>query len=305
MPINDRYRHMFCVSARSVLLVMCPLIVALPVTFGQTTPTSGVVPQANQTSSYAPHFTFDVASIREEKETGTHSVRVENPTRAASFIGEGVTVVSLISAAYGVDIHFVSNSPQWSWLTRYDVMAKSDPSVSSALSELSEIDARLEKQHMLQTLLTQRFNLTIHKEVRAASVYELTSDNGKPKLKEVTSKTMNSTDSGECHNSDGRCGKEHCGPEGCDLVALSYSMEYLCRNLQAQMGALVSDKTGLTGNYAFRIQFYGFGSTDEGNDSRYPSAFIAVQNQLGLKLVKKDEPVEYLIVDHIDRPGPN
>jgi uncharacterized protein (TIGR03435 family) len=281
------------------------MALAVPSSLGQagaaTKPTSSLSANA----PYVPRMTFDVASIREEKETGTHSVRVENPTRAATFSGTGVMVTSLVSAAYGVNIHYILNNPQWSGVTRYQVIAKSDESVSGALSELSEDDARLEKQHMLQTLLRERFNLTAHKELRVASVYELTLDNRKPKLTEVRPEAMNATDSGECENLAGRCGRQHCGPEGCDLAALSYSMEYLCKNLQAQMGALVFDKTGLTGNYAFQIQYYGFGSTDDGNGSRYPSAFTAVQNQLGLKLVKTDKPVEYLIVDHLDRPEPN
>ena len=36
-----------------------------------------------------------------------------------------------------------------------------------------------------------------------------------------------------------------------------------------------------------------------------PSIFTAVQEQLGLKLESKKAPVEFLIIDHVEKPSEN
>jgi uncharacterized protein (TIGR03435 family) len=36
-----------------------------------------------------------------------------------------------------------------------------------------------------------------------------------------------------------------------------------------------------------------------------PSLFTALQDQLGLKLVSQKEPVEVIVIDHIEQPSPN
>jgi uncharacterized protein (TIGR03435 family) len=78
----------------------------------------------------------------------------------------------------------------------------------------------------------------------------------------------------------------------------------------------VLDKTGLTGKYDFTLRFscdaYQFAATngawaaaappDSGPPADVPNIFLALQKQLGLKLVKvKDIPLEMLIVDHVDK----
>ena len=39
--------------------------------------------------------------------------------------------------------------------------------------------------------------------------------------------------------------------------------------------------------------------------SNGPSLFSAIQQQLGLRLVPAKVPVEYVVIDHIERPTPN
>lgn len=66
----------------------------------------------------------------------------------------------------------------------------------------------------------------------------------------------------------------------------------------------VIDKTGLSGNYDFVIEFareFGPGDTDL-DGAPFPEA---LKNQLGLKLVPQAGAVDTLVVDHIEQPSPN
>jgi uncharacterized protein (TIGR03435 family) len=80
------------------------------------------------------------------------------------------------------------------------------------------------------------------------------------------------------------------------------------------------DKTGLTGNYDFTLQwtpdesqgpmFKGAdGAPPGGNpappESSGPSLFTAIQEQLGLKLESQKGPVEIIVIDHVEKPSQN
>ncbi len=65
--------------------------------------------------------------------------------------------------------------------------------------------------------------------------------------------------------------------------------------------------TGLDKNYDFTLSFARVLPPDAQNAeiSNRPSVFDAVKQQLGLKLVAQKGPVEYYVIDHIDRPSEN
>jgi len=124
-------------------------------------------------SSYTPHMSFDVASIREYRADGGMRY-VDNMPHNSLYHGEGVAPWGLILGAY--DLHIVNqleNLPHWAFETLYTINAKSDPSTDEALAKLSESDAKAEKHHMLQVLLAERFHLQIHPETRTSNTYEL------------------------------------------------------------------------------------------------------------------------------------
>ena len=54
------------------------------------------------------------------------------------------------------------------------------------------------------------------------------------------------------------------------------------------------DKTGLTGNYLFFLQW---GADEDFKD--------VAQEVTGLKLESRKAPVEVLVIDHIEKPDPN
>jgi uncharacterized protein (TIGR03435 family) len=74
---------------------------------------------------------------------------------------------------------------------------------------------------------------------------------------------------------------------------------------------VVLDNTGLNGTYDFELTFEpprtlpGAAVPGEAGSIEGPSIFEAVQEQLGLKLEAKKGPVQFLIIDHVERPTAN
>jgi uncharacterized protein (TIGR03435 family) len=67
--------------------------------------------------------------------------------------------------------------------------------------------------------------------------------------------------------------------------------------LAGAAGAPGIDKTGLTGSYDITLKY----APQSDPNSSLPSIFTAIQEQLGLKLEPAKVPVDYLIIDHVDR----
>jgi uncharacterized protein (TIGR03435 family) len=66
----------------------------------------------------------------------------------------------------------------------------------------------------------------------------------------------------------------------------------------------VVNETGLTGHYDVTVEFaplVDVGRSPRETNSSLPSLFTALQEQLGLRLVSREEvPVPVLVVDHVD-----
>ena len=63
----------------------------------------------------------------------------------------------------------------------------------------------------------------------------------------------------------------------------------------------VLDQTGIKGNYDFRVEY-----APENSPLPNPPPFLtAFQDATGLKLNATKGPVEFLVVDHADKPSAN
>jgi uncharacterized protein (TIGR03435 family) len=71
----------------------------------------------------------------------------------------------------------------------------------------------------------------------------------------------------------------------------------------------VIDQTGLDQSYDFTLSFMPQLPPGASRDNlppelqELPSIFDALKQQLGLKLEPQKGPVEYYVIDHIDRPS--
>lgn len=187
--------------------------------------------------------------------------------------------------------------PDWTRSERYDIVAKvTGPDVSEYL-KLTQAQRKL----MLQKMLEDRFKLQIHRESKPTPVYELVI--AKSGLKMQPAKPDDIPANGRTVFFSGRDALSGKGATSQDLAfALSDS----------GMDRQVLDKTGLTGKYTFTLRFTmnqeadaAAQETASSPNASAPSIFTALQEQLGLKLQPANAPVEYLVVDHVERPSEN
>jgi uncharacterized protein (TIGR03435 family) len=184
---------------------------------------------------------------------------------------EGATLRQIIVQAYLVQRVLVLGGPAWYDSDQYDVVAKTEN------PDATREQARM----MLQTLLANRFKLSVHREMKEMTVYSLSVAKNGPKFHEAK---------------DGETSGAQRGVTA-GMVLPNQPIVGLVNLLANILDLPVQDMTGLTGRYDFTL--------DWSRDPSGPSLFTAVQEQLGLKLESRKSSMEVLMVDHAERPSQN
>jgi len=60
---------------------------------------------------------------------------------------------------------------------------------------------------------------------------------------------------------------------------------------------VIDDRTGLSGRFALTLEW-----SPDLSSSNNPSIFTALQEQLGLRLEPIKEPVDVVVIDHVEKP---
>jgi uncharacterized protein (TIGR03435 family) len=237
------------------------------------------VPYESLAQSTAAPSEFEVASVKPVKPGGPHGVWTDGSPNQIRMLG--MSLKQLIDFGYGVRGYQVTG-PDWIDSERYDVIAKV-PSDAAALPE----EARWVAIHqMTQALLAERFKVTLHRETKPLPVYALVVAKNGPKIREL------GPDPGD--NVKVNRSKGH-------LSAEQMPMSQFVSILASQLDRPVVDQTGIKGVFDVKLDW-----TPEPtavNDK--PDLFIAVQEQLGLKLEATKSSIEMLVIDHVERPSEN
>lgn len=114
-------------------------------------------------------------------------------------------------------------------------------------------------------------------------------------------------------------------PQGMTLRGVGITTSQLAEMIERELGNTVVDQTGLSGKYDYTLTFAPdvsrgpmgampppppsgaapSGVSDASTPASAPSLFTAVQEQLGLKLVARKEPVDVIVIDRLEQPSPN
>jgi uncharacterized protein (TIGR03435 family) len=292
---------------RLLLLMAGSMALAASVALCQGSAASGEAPPAAKEDVKVP--AFDVVSIKPNKsDNGMMRIMFKPDGYSAT----NVSTKLLIQTAYGIREDLISGAPGWAESVRYDFDAKVAGPDVDALKKLSPEQRR----SMLQPILTERFKLKVHTEIKQLPVFELVVAKGGPKLKEAAP---------DARYANGIKGPDGVGRAGMmrmgrgQLTGQAVPVGNLVNVLSQQLHQTIIDKTGLTGKYDLELtwtpdqgsdpMFKGTDSAQQrdesATDASGPSIFTAVQEQLGLRLQSTKGPVETLVIDHVEMPSEN
>lgn len=222
---------------------------------------------------------FDAASIKPgDPSSLQRRIRVSPGGRLDA---QNVSLRRLIEEAYQLQPFQLSGGPRWMDSAAFTVTARGDDSASTDRTRL-----------MLQSLLADRFQLAIHRETKEQSLSVLmVKDKGKLKLQTAKEAGRYAVDT----QSSGR------GAATNHVVFRNTSMARLADELAKEMGHMVEDQTGLTGEFDFELE----ASRDENEPNPFVVAYAPALSQVGLKLETRKGPVDFIVVDRAERPSPN
>jgi uncharacterized protein (TIGR03435 family) len=247
---------------------------------------------------------------------------------------ERVPFQQLIMAAYGVQRDQIKG-PDWATTddirgaARFDISAKVPPGA-----------AKEQAATMLQNLLTERFQMSLHHETVQFSGYALVVAKGRSKLKESRGPIDGSEQTTPGPRGQVDLGSEKDGfptvfpgrnmggtfKEGVVRIRFrDYPLFDLTQQLSFALEAHLTDRTGLGGKYDFTLEFTppenGFivgikatlplspGQTTPLNkdgpnpaqQDAVPVISSAMEKQLGLKLEPTKIAVDTLVIDHVEK----
>ena len=224
---------------------------------------------------------FDVTSVKPN--SPGPNVRFQ-PAPGGRLTVTYTTLRIAVSWAFDVQFFAVVGGPDWADSDRFDIAAKAEGSPSGR-----------EMRLMLRSLLNDRFKLRTHLESREMPAYALVIDKGggrPPQLRRSDVECVSTPSAGQspcAFSADWR-----------SIHARGMPVSALTEPLGGVTGRVIVDRTGLTGRFDYDLAW-----TPQRLDPDASSFFTAVREQLGLKLESTKAPVDVLVIDAAERPGPD
>ena len=248
---------------------------------------------------------FEVASVKPNK-SGAAAGKAPGPE------GDRVTAYNtrlllFIQVAYNTSSDHIVSAPDWTITEKYDVVAKADQPLTGNSWQL-----------MLRGLLADRFKLVVHTETRDVPVFALVmarSDRRlgrglRPAAADCATLRARSEQTGEV-DPCGAISRAQSLVRGM-MTVRGAPIGWLIGTMSNDTQRQIIDETGLTGAFDWELTWTPQPFLGKPNDGRFPtidregpSIFTAIQEQLGLKLEPRRGPVDFLVIDHIERPTPD
>jgi uncharacterized protein (TIGR03435 family) len=217
---------------------------------------------------------FEVASVKKAAGDGNPGDIAHNTDASPGhFAMRNVSLRYCLEWAYSLQDYEIEG-PEWIKNDeRYDIIARAAGPASDE-----------EMRPMLQTLLTERFQMKVHREKRPLQAYVLLPGKGAAKVKESAADSQPALIPGKSG----------------EVTFRHFGISRLTFLLTRRMGRPVLDQTGLKGIFDYTLNLSGL-SEFSGPPAAEPNGvtiFAAIQEELGLRLeARKQEPIDLFIVD--------
>jgi uncharacterized protein (TIGR03435 family) len=209
---------------------------------------------------------------------------------------ENVTLALLMPSAFNINYDQIE-APDWLTQTRFNIVARVP---AGATKE--------QVAQMWQQLFAERFKLMAHRESKTIAKYDLIAGKDGPKFKPAGNEPPAPVADTHQHSqqkvdSEGFPELAKPGMIGMNgrirLYQTHMTMAQLARTISGQLGRPVIDSTGLRGEYEIRLFWVSEQATNDGTAG--PTILRAVQDQLGLHLQPGRGPIEFLVIDHVEK----
>ncbi|HXD75072.1 MAG TPA: M56 family metallopeptidase [Vicinamibacterales bacterium] len=257
-----------------------------------------------------PTAAFDVTSVKPNN-SGSGLISMM-PAANGGFQAINVTLGFMIRTSYRVQDNQIVGGPSWIFADRFDVLGTGTAPGKDGMP--------LEK---FKSLLADRFHLAMHVEQRELPIYALVTatrdgkpgEHLKPAAVDCAAEAAAARGRGPAAppapGQTPRCGVG-LGPGSFTMGG--QPMSTVAMQLSRVVGRIVVDKTNLPGGYDLTLTY----QPDPGLVGRgdlppllngaapsfpdRPSIFVALQEQLGLKLESTKGPVDVLVIDRAEKP---
>jgi uncharacterized protein (TIGR03435 family) len=242
------------------------------------------------------------------------------------FVMTGMTLQGLIAWAYPEWIearggcvlagsaNLLSGGPSWVKSDQYDVQATMPKGTPPYNTRLFTEHKTPEIDRMLQTLLAERFKLVIGHQTKEVPVFFLkvakggpkfngarpqaTGPDGRPQIFLIQDANGNPVQSNEPGQGTMVLPqRDQNGDVHAALSATRITMSEWAKFLNVSAGRLVLDRTGLTGQYTFHLDYDNKGVT--------APRLINVLDEVGLELEAGKAPGEVWTIERAERPSEN
>lgn len=209
------------------------------------------------------------------------------------FMANNWTLKRLIAWAYRVPDDQIFGGPSWVSTDKFDITAKTAGGTFPDNDRPASPDELPPSRYLVQTLLAERFNMKLHREVRELPVFELMIAKKGPKLEKAEAGASGPPEIGSRH-----------------IYAKTITVKAFCATLALVLRRAVIDKTGLDGAFAIHFEWSG-NLTDSGDPIATSSAeggasiFTAIEEQLGLRLESRKTASSVIVVDSADKLLPD
>jgi uncharacterized protein (TIGR03435 family) len=274
---------------------------------------------AQKSAPVAP-VSFEAASVKPNA-SGERNTSVRR-LPGGRFTATNVPVALLVRMAYELQPFQMQGAPDWLRTDRFDIVARLEGDPPPPPVGRTQPDAVM---LALQTLLADRFKLSVHWETQDLPIYALVLARPDGKLgPNIRPAAVDCTAAAAASAAAAKEGKTlnpntpdrvSCGfrNSGGRIMFGGYPMSFFANGLANEVARSVVDRTGLAGNWDFELTYTrdavrrpDVTDTAPANvDADGASLFTALQEQLGLKLDSTKGPVRVLVIDRIEQPMPD